>query len=271
MKKVLVKVITGISAAICGLALSGLFVTPVQASTGASGTITDIYVEDYSSAGGTGSTGEAVGSINWSYTGTTANYDDTGAEIYWQDANNTRFMVFVDFEPSEDPYGASGSADFEFTYNGNSYSGTIPLIYQVIYQPNGSIWIYSLEGAITLDESFYDLFNDYFAEESPMSQKISSEINDIKLASNGLAADGSVNADKVVNIEGKGALNSNVFNEIIKADGVTVNYTFEYMGIKFMSTITPETAAAAFKEDVAWYGPCYLANNFPTVVVGVVE
>lgn len=271
MNKLLAKVLTGLSATICGLALSGLFVTPVHASTGASGTITDIFIADYSSAGGPGSTGEAVGSVNWSYTGTTANYDDAGAEIYWQDANNTMFIVFVDFEPSEDPYGASGSADFKFNYNGYSYSGTIPLIYRAGYQPNGSIMFYTLDAFITLDESFYDLSNDYFAEESPMSQEIASEINDIKLASNGLNPDGTVSANKTITIEGKGALNLNVMRTLANSDGVTVNYIYEFAGYKFMSTITSAGAASVFTEDIPWYGPCFLANNFPTAMIGVVE
>jgi hypothetical protein len=104
-----------------------------------------------------------------------------------------------------------------------------------------------------------------------MSQEIAGEINDIKLASNGLNPDGSVSADKTITIEGKGALNSNVMRTLANSDGVTVNYIYEFAGYKFMSTITSAGAASVFTEDIPWYGPCFLANNFPTAMIGVVE
>ena len=275
MNKLLAKVLTGLSATICGLALSGLFVTPVQAgSNGASGTITGIYVDDSSSAGGDGSTGDAIGNITWSYSGTSATYDNAGAGIYWFDANTAQFVIYADFNPAEDPVGASGSADYDFTYNGNSFSGNLPLDYKVYYGDNGNIIFYSLEGTTyiygSIDDFINALLNEY-EEESPMSQEIASEINDIKLASNGLNPDGTVSADKTITIEGKGALNSNVMRTLANSDGVTVNYIYEFAGYKFMSTITSAVAASVFTEDIPWYGPCFLANNFPTAMIGVVE
>lgn len=275
MNKLLAKVLTGLSATICGLALSGLFVTPVQAgSNGASGTITGIYVDDDASAGGGRSTGDALGNITWSYSGTSAQHSNVGAEVYWYDANTAELLIYADFT-TEDPIGASGSADYDFTYNGNSFSGTLPLDYKVYYESNGNIMFYSLEGSTfiygSIDDLINALLNEYFEEESPMSQEIASEINDIKLASNGLNPDGTVSADKTITIEGKGALNSNVIRTLANADGVTVNYIYEFAGYKFMSTITSAGAASVFTEDIPWYGPCFLANNFPTAMIGVVE
>lgn len=275
MNKLLAKVLTGLSATICGLALSGLFVTPVHASTGASGTITDFYVDDDASAGGGRSTGDALGNITWSFSGTSATYNYVGAGIYWFDANNAQLEIYADFDPTENPVGASGSADYDFTYNGNSFSGTLPLDYKVYYESNGNIMFYSLEGSTfiygSIDDLINALLNEYYEEESPMSQEIASEINDIKLASNGLNPDGTVSTDKTITIEGKGALNSNVMRTLANADGVTVNYIYEFAGYKFMSTITSAGAASVFTEDIPWYGPCFLANNFPTAMIGVVE
>ena len=82
MNKLLAKVLTGLSATICGLALSGLFVTPVHAAFNpaaeTSGSFPSITVYDDASAGGNDSTGAATGTINWSYTGTTVEHAHPG-------------------------------------------------------------------------------------------------------------------------------------------------------------------------------------------------
>ncbi len=271
MNKLFAKVLTGLSATICGLALSGLFVTPVHAASATTGTWNTIHVDDISSAGGADSTGNAIGSINYSYSGTDVATYDPFAYILWYDADNCLFTFYIDFV--SDATGASGTADYNFDYNGTTYSGTLPLNY---YIGSGDDYVYyTIQGETFLAGSWDDLFASwlvaYFAEESPMSQEIASEINDIKLASNGLNPDGTVSADKTITIEGKGALNSNVMRTLANSDGVTVNYTYEYQGYRFMSTITSEGAAKIFSEDIAWYGPCFLANNFPTAMIGVVE
>ena len=279
MNKLLTKVLTGLSATICGLALSGLFVTPVHAAYNphaeTSGTMSgaDMYVVDTLSPGGDNSTGDITGTVSWSYSGTTVEHDFPSADIYWYDANNCCFIVYIDFYA--DATGASGTADYDISYNGSSYSGTLPLNYIIYYNEDGTPDFYTLEGSVFISGSIEDfidaLFNEYFEEESPMSQEIASEINDIKLASNGLNPDGTVSADKTITIEGKGALNSNVMRTLANSDGVTVNYIYEFAGYKFMSTITSAGAASIFTEDIPWYGPCFLANNFPTAMIGVVE
>ncbi len=83
--------------------------------------------------------------------------------------------------------------------------------------------------------------------------------------------DGSVNEEKVVEMEQPGALNGRVLQAMTTAEGVTCYDTFTYMGIIFRSTITPEAARTAYSSDIIWYGPCYMAGHFPTVVVGVVQ
>lgn len=67
------------------------------------------------------------------------------------------------------------------------------------------------------------------------------------------------------------ALPMNIMRAMTESKNVTLEYTFEFLGYKFKTTITPEAAQKAFKEDIPWYGPYYLASNFPTVVVGPVE
>ena len=67
------------------------------------------------------------------------------------------------------------------------------------------------------------------------------------------------------------ALPMNIMRAMTESKNVTLEYTFEFLGYKFKTTITPETAQKAFKEDIPWHGPYYLASNFKTVVVGPVE
>ncbi len=67
------------------------------------------------------------------------------------------------------------------------------------------------------------------------------------------------------------ALPMNIMRAMTESKNVTLEYTFEFLGYKFKTTITPEAAQKAFKEDIPWYGPYYLASNFQTVVVGVAD
>ncbi len=111
-------------------------------------------------------------------------------------------------------------------------------------------------------------------EESPaavFNKEIDNKTNEIALAAQGISADGSVNATKTIEYTCPGALSGTIMQEMTKHQDVTLIYTFTYEGIIFQSTISGANAANVFSADIPWYGPCYIANNFPTVPVGLVS
>ena len=91
------------------------------------------------------------------------------------------------------------------------------------------------------------------------------------MAFRGLNPDGTVNATKTVEYVYNGAVSKNIIDKLAHADGVTLLYTFEYEGYVFTSVISSADAAKIFSTDIPWYGPCYIASNCPTVMVGVAE
>lgn len=76
---------------------------------------------------------------------------------------------------------------------------------------------------------------------------------------------------KVIEYKCNTAISARIISAMTKAKNVTLLYTFEYDGIIFRAVITPEQAALIFNEKTKWYGPCYIAENFPTVPIGFAE
>lgn len=100
---------------------------------------------------------------------------------------------------------------------------------------------------------------------------IDNTVNEIGLAIQGLNADGSVNENRTVEYKTNSSVSSKIITAMIKAENVTLIYTFEYKGIIFSAFITPENAAAMYSQDINWYGPCYIAQYCPTVPIGFVH
>jgi len=76
---------------------------------------------------------------------------------------------------------------------------------------------------------------------------------------------------KVIEYNCNTAISARIIKAMTEAKNVTLLYTFEYDGIIFRAVITPEQAALIFNENTKWYGPCYIAENFPTVPIGFAE
>ena len=91
------------------------------------------------------------------------------------------------------------------------------------------------------------------------AQAITETVNEIEHATEG----------QVITCKGSGALSYRILAALAKTKGVTFIYSFEYKGIIFQSTITSELAAQAFSPEIEWYGPCFLAEHFPTIITGV--
>ncbi len=103
------------------------------------------------------------------------------------------------------------------------------------------------------------------------SEEITTTVEDIVKAAQGINHDGSENPQKVVFYNCNGAVNYRIIQALAKTQGVTLLYTFEYQGYVFTSAITSEMAAQIFIEGEDWYGPCYIAKHCPTVLVDVVK
>ncbi len=166
---------------------------------------------------------------------------------------------------------ASGTCSFDFTYQGNRYLGTVTLN----NQPDYDYRIYTdhlLLSSFLYIEPTNQLSPEELAQLEAMlrfSNEINNKINEIGKAAQGLNADGSENPTKTVEYSCPGALDAGIMKAIANTPGVTFLYTYAYEGIVFRSTITSELAQKVISDDIPWYGPCFLAENFPTVIVGV--
>ncbi len=106
--------------------------------------------------------------------------------------------------------------------------------------------------------------------EKAFAKEIDNTIHDIELAIQGLSSDGSDNPAKTVEYNCPGAVHSSIINVMANAKtDVTLIYTYQYEGYIFQSRITPELAAKIYSDYIPWYGPCYIASNCPTVMIGV--
>ena len=153
---------------------------------------------------------------------------------------------------------ATCNVEFSFNLNGVSYYGNVAL------SVNGNG--FSLLN--NRDISNYVDTRDLYGVQA-FGRAINEKVNEIDMAFNGLNADGTVNETKTVEYNYNYAINEKIIEKLAHADGVTLLYTFEYEGYIFTSTITSEDAAKIFSKDIPWYGPCYIASNCPTVMVGV--
>ena len=92
-----------------------------------------------------------------------------------------------------------------------------------------------------------------------MYQQIKDKANEIKLAAQGLNADGSVNATKTVYYNAP-ALNAEIIKALMNSNGVSLVVTYNFAGYEFTSTITSEKAKEMYNADITWYGPAYIAK-----------
>lgn len=102
-------------------------------------------------------------------------------------------------------------------------------------------------------------------------EEISDTCDDIVKAAQGINRDGSENSFNLVVYDAKGALNYKIVNAAVANPTANVFVDYEYEGIRFRSALVPSIAAQFVEKDIPWYGPCFLASNFPTMILGTVE
>ena len=281
MNKKFLSILTGVSA----LAVAGLLsIIPASVShaapSQAPATVNKtIYVEDWRSVNAapvTSPLGTYVGcEFEYSYSGNATilgvyfggfsfSVNDTTQTIQGNCSLTTTPAPNNNFDQADTIGGT-----FRFTYAGSNYVASI----NTSVEPTNSGW----EGTF----EFYEQGDYEVHPSSPSSSgdpaakefyaAIDNTVNAIGLAIQGFNADGTVNEARTVEYKSSGAINTRIIAALAKAENVTLIYTFEYQGIVFKSFITPEAAAAMYKEDILWYGPCYIAEFCPAVPVGFVE
>lgn len=250
------KFLAGITAFICAGVLS--FVPSISAQATQAyyfnSTTSTVYVNDC----GVDMPPITNASITWNVPGadsTIGLYDSDSQGMAFEIVDSIGYYIAASVEFASNTF-HSGTASYSFTYRGVNYSGTIQLN-QNDNNPN------ILEGCVIV---YYSDLNNNGNE---FFNSINEKVNDIDMAFKGLNADGTVNATKTVEYNYNYAINEKIIEKLAQAEGVTLLYTFEYEGYVFTSVITSEDAAKIFSKDIPWYGPCYIASNCPTVMVGV--
>ena len=170
-----------------------------------------------------------------------------------EDDGRVKLFTYCEFR-SQIGSGDNGYAVYNFSYDGINYNGVLSM------SPiNG----WGLYGEVRGNLS------DFAASSgAEFNKNINSKIDDIVHAAQGLNSDGSANPEKTVAYKYNYAINGRIMKAIADAKNVTLLYTFEYEGYIFQSTITSERAAEVYSPDIPWYGPCFIACNFPTVYIG---
>ncbi len=272
MNNKFLKILTVISAfAIAGL-LSLAPATNAQAATSDQGYVYSITIYDENiDIDYTNSTDYST-SIDMQYISSLTNgftSDDLLCNVWFSAANytTTDFTLTVGF-----PYTVTTIDFFRFYDESGAGSGVGILD---SYSCSGNHIAFS--GTTDSVGGFDIIFTVSFETKEPEShsdqffREINNVTNDIIKAASGMNRDGSENPQKVVFYNCNGAINYKIIRALAQTQGVTLFYTFEYEGYIFTSAITSENAAKIYSEGLDWYGPCYIASNCPTALVGVAQ
>ena len=286
MNKKFLSILTGVSA----LAVAGLLSiipasvshaapsqAPSQATYNATSTV-NVTVMDYRATSSPDPT-NVTGTVDWRVHGvqTFTSISNSISARFDISTNSNQNFGISSSGVELSAYNCSDAyvnASFHFTYDGTTYAGDVIASCEAHPSGNGHIGILSVNAygnfAVPATSS-----GSVPSEGDPAAKEfyaaIDNTVNAIGLAIQGFNADGTVNETRTVEYKSSGAINARIIAALAKAENVTLIYTFEYQGIVFKSFITPEAAAAMYKEDILWYGPCYIAEFCPAVPVGFVE
>ena len=169
---------------------------------------------------------------------------------YWFYTTEPALQVEVDAHPINNSNVTSIPFDYDFTLNGSRYTGRVYLSVDDINSPT----YYYFLGALISDGDA----TGYGKEIQDLENKIGNISNDSTLTGE----------NRVIEFNEGTALPGNIMAAMANSTGVTLKFTFWYEGFEFTTTITGEDAKKVYDPKVEWCGPCYLAENFPTVWTG---
>lgn len=173
----------------------------------------------------------------------------SGIGGYWLDDPSDP-VVLVEYYA----YGESVSsiyASFSLTLAGVTYSGNVELT------PTEGYEVPCYSGYCHL------------AKEDSSATGYYKQINDLKDLISRISNDPTLTGDaRVIEFNVGTALPKDVIKALANSTGVTLKFTFVYEGFEFCVTITSEDAKRIYDPEIDWYGPCFLAQNCPTVWTG---
>ena len=172
---------------------------------------------------------------------------------YYVDSRDVAIELAVYANPIGDGEGhIYGTYDFDFA--GKHYSGTVEL-FQAGYDDEEGAYAYYFIGIVTPSDSSA---TGYYKQ-----------INDLKDLISRISNDSTLTGDaRVIEFNVGTALPKDVIKALANSDGVNLKFTFVYKGFEFCTTITSEDAKRIYNPEIEWYGPCFLAENCPTVWTG---
>ena len=158
-------------------------------------------------------------------------------------------LCFLNLDPD-----ATGTCSYNITCNGVNYIGMISLI----NDDDETYW----NGYLWIDDFILTPYSD-------TSEGYHKAINDLKGMIGNITNDSNLTGDnRVIEFSEGTALPKDVIAAMATSSNVTLKFTFVYDGFEFCTTITSDAAKEVFNSEIGWYGPCFLAENFPTVWTG---
>ncbi len=257
MKEKLSKILLGISAVIAAGFLCILNSISAQAATDSLNHI-DIYTFDNASQSFSqiSSIPATISITAQDVPGGTETYDHSGAFIFVYPDGKVEFGFEIIYTGNVTGYNLTSTTSYSFDFNGKNFTNTV-----TIHNDQGFNIGMFYDTILTFDD------NDSL---TAFGREIENTIDNIEKAIKGMNPDGSVNADGSVYYETPGAVNNTIIKAVADAKAnITLIYTYQYQGYVFQSRITPELAAKLYSENIPWCGPCYVASNCPTVMIGV--
>lgn len=239
---------------LCGLAslvmFAVIYASPITAQAATHSITLPSYVYVDNGTGFVPGTEPVSGTVTINYSdGLTTNYEESRVD-FW--ASDYCFFAVLSFD--QDVSSETISITYSITLNGQTYSGNG---YMGCPDPSNNQWVeFSL--MIYGDNSELGDLDVYGEAIYDLENKIGNISNDATLTGE----------NRVIEFNEGTALPGNIMAAMANSNGVTLKFTFWYEGFEFTTTITSEDAKRVFNPKVDWCGPCYLAENFPTVWTG---
>lgn len=188
-------------------------------------------------------------------------YSDDTVQLV-SDPSYSYAMVYMD--------GDSVWAFFSLAIEGNEPSVTGSVAYTIVF--NGQTYV----GSDSLNTEFFTnqyITHTYLCKTVMLydggATGYGKEINDLKNHIGNISNDSTLTGEnRVIEFSEGDALPRDVIAALANSKDVTLKFTFVYKGFEFCTTITSEDAKRLNNPSVIWWGPCYLADNFPTVWTG---
>lgn len=188
-----------------------------------------------------------TGSARMTYPdGVSVNDSNSGVALVVDDGSIIGLLFFAEFD--QDVSNDVVEVAYSVSYLGITYSGTVTLVTDSATEKSA----YVVVGHVNLGATGYG-----------------KEINDLKgLIGNISNSTTLTGKDRVIEFNVGDSLPGDVIAAMANSKDVTLKFTFVYKGYVFCSTITSEDAKRLNDPSISWWGPCYLAKNFPTVWTG---